>query len=307
VSVPKRGLGRGLGALLGDTKPAAMTGMLPALDALPISSFAPATGGVTQVRVDAITPNPRQPRKVFEPEALAELTQSIRELGVLVPILVRARGEGYELIAGERRWRAAASLRLETIPAIVRDSDDRDSLEVAIVENVLRADLDPLEEAMGYANLMEEYGYTQERVADRLGKRRPTITNALRLLSLPDAIKAEIRSGALSPSHARALVALEGEKQLAVAKRVIEEGLSVRDVERIASELTAAKPRPARKPAATGKNGKSADIERVENALRYRLGTHVAVEPGAQGGRIAIRYVDDEDLMRLIDILAPHE
>jgi ParB family chromosome partitioning protein len=298
MSTPKRGLGRGLGALLGDVKHATLTGTVAASPPLP------PPGGVTHVRVDAIKPNPWQPRKVFEPEALAELRQSIRELGVLVPILVRARGEGYELIAGERRWRAAAALQLETIPVIVRDSDDRNSLEVAIVENVLREDLDPLEEAMGYANLIEEYGYTQERVAERLGKRRPTVTNALRLLSLPDTIKAEIRAGKLSAGHGRALLAIEGERQLATARRVVDEGLTVRDVERIAAELTTAKPRTLRKaPAST----KSPDIERVENSLRYRLGTHVAVESGVQGGRIAIRYANDEDLIRLVDLLLPRE
>ena len=292
MSVPKRGLGRGLGALLGDVKPAMVTG----------TTAAPTPGGAMLVRVDAIKPNPWQPRKVFEPEALAELQQSIRELGVLVPLLVRVRGDGYELIAGERRWRAAAALQLEMVPVIVRDSDDRNSLEIAIVENVLREDLDPLEEAMGYANLMDEYGYTQERVAERLGKRRPTIANALRLLSLPDAIKAEIRVGKLSAGHGRALLAISGERQLAIARRAADEGLTVRDLERIAAELTTAKPRVVRKAPVSGK---SPDMERVENSLRYRLGTHVAVEPGAQGGRIAIRYTNDEDLIRLVDLLLP--
>jgi ParB family transcriptional regulator, chromosome partitioning protein len=292
MSAQKRGLGRGLGALLGDANPTTVTGTAPP----------PPSGGITQVRVDAIKPNPRQPRQVFEPEALAELQQSIRELGVIVPILVRACGDGYELIAGERRWRAASALRLETIPVVVRDSDDRNSLELAVVENVLRENLDPLEEAMGYANLIEEYGYTQERVAERLGKRRPTVTNALRLLSLPDAVKAEIRSGNLSAGHARALLTLEGERQLATARRVVDEGLTVRDVERIGAELTTANPRRARKAPISGK---SPDIERVEAKLRYRLGAHARIEPGGQGGRIVIRYTNDADLIRLVDLLLP--
>jgi ParB family chromosome partitioning protein len=294
MSALKRGLGRGLGALLGDVKPATVTGTLAPQPA----------GGITQVRVDAIKPNPQQPRKVFEPEALAELQQSIRELGVLVPILVRECGDGYELIAGERRWRAAAALRLETIPVIVRDSDDRTSLEVAIVENVLREDLDPLEEAMGYANLIEEYGYTQERVAERLGKRRSTVANALRLLSLPDAIKAEVRTGKVSAGHARALLAIEGELQLATARRVVDEGLTVRDVERIGAELSTTKSRTPRKAPA---NGKSPDIERVETSLRYRFGTHAAIEPAGQGGRIVLRYTNGEDLIRLVDLLLSQE
>jgi ParB family transcriptional regulator, chromosome partitioning protein len=294
MSFQKRGLGRGLSALLGDTKPPIVTGTES-----PVETPNRVLGAV-QVRVDSVKPNPWQPRKVFEPEALAELQQSIRELGVLVPIIVRERGEGYEIIAGERRWRAAAALQLEAIPAIVRESDDRTSLEIAIVENVLRADLDPLEEAMGYAHLIEEYGYTQERVAERLGKRRSTISNTLRLLELPDAIKAELRAGTISAGHARALLALEGELQRMLAQRVVAEGLSVRDVERIASAATTDKPRSR---TSTTMKKKSPDIERAESTLRYRLGTHVAIEPGVQGGRIAIRYANDEELIRVVDLL----
>lgn len=284
MSAPKRGLGRGLGALLGDA---------------PAPASASPSG--SRLRVDAIKPNPRQPRKVFAPGAMAELEQSIRELGVLVPVIVRRRGSGYELLAGERRWRAASALGLETIPAIVRDADDRESLEVAIVENVLREDLDPLEEAMGYANLIEEYSYTQERLAERLGKGRPTITNALRLLTLPDSIKADVRSGTISAGHARALLAFPPEQRLGVARRIAAEDLSVRDVERLAA--VAAGPAAA-KPKRNAAR-RSADIERAEQSLRYRLGAHVAIEPGPRGGRIAIRYTDDQDLIRLVELLAP--
>jgi ParB family chromosome partitioning protein len=282
MSVAKRGLGRGLGALLGD------------------GPAAPAAAAGSRLRVDAIKPNPRQPRKVFPPEAMAELEQSIRELGVLVPIIVRRRGSGYELIAGERRWRAAASVGLETIPAVVRESDDRESLEIAVVENVLREDLDPLEEAMGYANLIEEFDYTQERLAERLGKARPTITNALRLLALPDSIKADLRAAVISAGHARALLALPPEQRVAVARRIVAEGLTVRDVERLAAATTEAKAKtPKRKPA------RSPDVERAEQNLRYRLGAHVAIESGPRGGQIAIRYTDEADLIRLVDLLAP--
>jgi ParB family chromosome partitioning protein len=282
MSVAKRGLGRGLGALLGD------------------EPVAPA-GPSSRLRVDAIKPNPRQPRKVFPPEAMAELEQSIRELGVLVPIIVRRRGSGYELIAGERRWRAAATVGLETVPAVVRDSDDRESLEIAVVENVLREDLDPLEEAMGYANLVEEFGYTQERLAERLGKARPTITNALRLLALPDSIKADIRAAVISAGHGRALLALPPEQRVALARRIAAEGLSVRDVERLAAATPTVRKaaKPKRKPA------RSPDVERAEQSLRFRLGAHVAIEPGPRGGQIAIRYTDDADLIRLVDLLVP--
>jgi ParB family chromosome partitioning protein len=194
-------------------------------------------------------------------------------------------------------------LRLQTIPAIVRDADDRDSLEVAIVENVLREELDPLEEAMGYANLIEEYGYTQERVAERLGKGRPTIANALRLLSLPDAIKGDLRAGRLSAGHARALLAFPPEERIPIASRIIGEELTVREVERLAAERESPAERAPRQKSVP--SAKSPDIERVESRLRYRFGAQAAIEPGAIGGRITIRYVGEEDLIRLVDILVP--
>ncbi|MGH7756822.1 MAG: ParB/RepB/Spo0J family partition protein, partial [Vulcanimicrobiaceae bacterium] len=190
MSAPKRGLGRGLGALLGDdeTRP---------------------ENDLRQIPVAAIRPNPQQPRTNFDAQALVELESSIRELGVLVPIIVRPVGDaGYELIAGERRWRAAAAARLELIPAIVRSADDRASLELAVVENLQRENLDPLEEAMGFAHLIDEYDFTQERLAERLGRSRPAVANALRLLGLSDPIKAALRAGSMSAGHARALLAV---------------------------------------------------------------------------------------------------
>ncbi|HTV73082.1 MAG TPA: ParB/RepB/Spo0J family partition protein [Candidatus Acidoferrales bacterium] len=285
MSVAKRGLGRGLGALLGDA-PAAAGGAPPA--------------GPAHLHIDAIKPNPRQPRTVFEPDAMAELEESIRQLGVLVPIIVRRRGSDYELVAGERRWRAAAAAGLQTIPAIVREADDRESLEVAIVENVLREDLDPLEEAMGYANLIEEHGYTQERLAERLGKGRPTVTNALRLLTLSEEIKAALRSGALSAGHARALLSLPPEQRARAATRIVTEGLSVRAVERLAAVTAVPKAGKTRRTP-----GRSPDLEQAEQNLRYRLGAQVTIEPGTRGGRIAIRYTDEHDLIRLVDLLTP--
>lgn len=285
MSAPKRGLGRGLGVLLGETP--------RAQDA-----------GLKAVRVDAIRPNPQQPRKTFEPAALAELEQSIRELGVLVPIIVRPLGSSqdaaYELIAGERRWRAAAAARLESIPAIVRDVDDEASLELALVENLQRQDLDPLEEAMGYQHLLEQYRFTQERLAERLGKSRPTVSNALRLLALSDAIKARLRSGALTVGHARALLALELKDRDAVAARIEREGLSVREVERLGE-------RRKKEPAKPRAPGKTPDVEAVENRLRYQLSAPVAIVPTGIGGRIEIRYADAPDLARLVDTLLPDD
>jgi ParB family chromosome partitioning protein len=258
--------------------------------------------GLTAVRIDAIRPNPQQPRSTFEPAALAELEQSIRELGVLVPIIVRPLGSSqdgaYELVAGERRWRAAAAARLETIPAIVREIDDETSLELALVENLQRQDLDPLEEAMGYQHLLEQYRFTQERLAERIGKSRPAVTNALRLLALSDGIKSRLRSGALTVGHARALLALKLGERDAVAARIEREGLSVRDVERLAE------PR-KKEPRASRPARNAPDVEAVESRLRYRLAAPVAIVPTGAGGRVEIRYADAADLARLVDVLLP--
>jgi ParB family chromosome partitioning protein len=288
MSAQKRGLGRGLDALLGPER----------------GANAASGNGLVEIRVDAIRPNPRQPRKTFAPAALAELEQSIRELGVLVPILVRpvpiALGErpAYELIAGERRWRAAAAARLETVPAIVRDADDRSSLEVAVVENLQRADLDPLEEAMGFAHLIEEYGYTQERLAERIGKSRPAVANALRLLNLSDPIKALVRSGALSVGHARALLAVDASERQGLAERIVRDGLTVRDVERLGERRRSSAPTaPPRR--------SSPDRDALEARLRYALGAPVSIVGSAKGGRIEIRYADEGDLGRIVEALLP--
>jgi ParB family chromosome partitioning protein len=290
MSAPKRGLGRGLDALLGQSR-------------------GPATG-LLQIRVDAIRPNPRQPRTTFDPAALAELEQSIRELGVLVPIIVRpltapdAAGSRptYELIAGERRWRASAAARLETIPAIVREADDRTSMELAVVENLQRQDLDPLEEAMGFSHLLEDYGFTQERLAERIGKSRPAVANALRLLGLSDPLKALLRGGSISVGHARSLLAIDEREREAVAARIVREGLSVRDVERLGDRR---KPVPTTASVRTAERPKSPDLLELESRLRYALGAPVAILRGKPGGRIEIRFADDGDLGRIVETLLP--
>jgi ParB family transcriptional regulator, chromosome partitioning protein len=281
VSKPLRGLGRGLGALLGDEP-------------------RPAAGTLVQVPVDRLRPNPRQPRQAFPAQALAELEQSIRELGVLVPVIVRpATTEGvYELIAGERRWRAASAAGLATIPAVVRAVDDAASLEVAVVENLQREDLDPVEEAMGLSHLIDEYGYTQERLAERLGRSRPAVANALRLLTLSDPIKAHVRSGALSAGHARALLAAPAGQREPLAERAVREGLTVREIERLGS------PRVATSPATPPRVAiRDPHVEGVEGRLRYRLGARVAIIPAGRGGRIEVRYADEADLMRIVDVM----
>jgi ParB family chromosome partitioning protein len=262
----------------------------------PPSASAPARG-LLQLPVASISPNPHQPRVTFEPGALDELRASIAEFGVLVPILVRALGgEKYELIAGERRWRAATAAGLATVPAIVRTADDRESLEVAIVENLQRENLDPLEEAMGFAHLMEAHDFTQEQVAQRVGRSRPSVANALRLLTLSDPIKALVRDGKLTAGAARALLALPEAKRDAVARRVVAEGLSVRAIEALAREPVAAPKAPPPK--------LDAETTALVDRLRYRFATPVTLTQRERGGgAIEIRYADTEELIRIVDVL----
>jgi ParB family chromosome partitioning protein len=270
-----------LGALLGT----------PGVPAAP-----PPSRGLVNVPVAAIAPNPHQPRTTFAAGALAELRSSIEEFGVLVPIIVRRLpGDRYELIAGERRWRAAAAAGLETIPALVRNADDRESLEVAIIENLQRENLDPLEEAMGFAHLMETYAFTQEQVAQRVGRSRPAVANAVRLLSLSDPIKALVREGRLSAGAARTLLAVPPERRDAVARRAAAEGLSVRALEALARE-PGAKARPA---APRADPETAAVLER----LRYRFATQVGLVRRERGGTIEVRFADEDELLRIVDLL----
>jgi len=285
MSTPRRGLGRGLGALLGDS-------------AVPTST---SQEFVREISVAEITPNPFQPRKTFDPGALDELKSSIAEYGVLVPIIVRRRGEKYELVAGERRWRACAALGKATIPAIVRASDDRQTLEFAIVENLQREDLNPLEEAAGFAYLIEEHGLTQEEVARRLGKSRPVVANTLRLLALSDAIKAMLAGGALSAGHARALLSVPEDQRLVLAQRAVSSGLTVRALEELAA--TAGPPRTARPKTTPASPELSPDEVAFVSRLRERFGTAVELVRDRRGGRIELRFASDEDLARLGDLL----
>jgi ParB family chromosome partitioning protein len=287
MSQPKRGLGRGLGALLGDAP-------------VPTSPSAPvAQEKLQDIPIDRIKPNPFQPRKTFDAEALHDLQASIEEYGVLVPVIVRKRGEGYELIAGERRWRASAALQKPTIPAIVRDSDDKDSLEVAIIENLQRENLNPLEEAAGFQHLIEEYAFTQDDVAKHLGKSRPAIANALRLLTLADVIKVMLVDGRLTAGHARALLAAPEGERVKLAERTANEGLSVRALERLTGAVTT-------KQAATTTpklRELSPDEHDFESRLRERFGAHVALIRGTKGGRIEFKFTSEGELMRLGDLL----
>jgi len=282
MSAPKRGLGRGLASLLGDT-------------GVPVAGSQEV---VRELPLGDITPNPFQPRKTFDSASLDELKASIAEYGVLVPIIVRRRNDGYELVAGERRWRACAALRRPTIPAIVRASDDRQTLELAIVENLQRENLNPLEEAAGFAHLIEEYDLTQEDVARRLGKSRPAIANTLRLLALPDEIKAMLAHGRLSAGHARALLAAPEADRTALAQRAVNEGMTVRALERLAGAVTTPRTQP------TPKTRPLSPEERAfEARLRERFGTHVAIVRVRRGGRIELRFSGDDELARIGDLL----
>ena len=288
MSAKRGGLGRGLGALLGEGGTADVT-TAPRRDP---------DRGLTQIPLEKIKPNPHQPRQTFAPAALDELRASIAAFGVLVPVIVRERGEGYELIAGERRVRAAQAAGLDAVPAIVRPADDRESLEVAIIENLQRENLDPLEEAMGFQHLMEAHAFTQEQVAERVGKSRPAVANALRLLSLSDAIKQRVRDGKLSAGHARAILAMPLERREAMAQRAVDEELSVRALEKLAHDAA-----PKRARAGATARRASGDDEAFVERLRYRYGTQVRVVAQERGGTIELRYADPGDLTRIVDLL----
>jgi ParB family chromosome partitioning protein len=286
MSEPKRGLGRGLAALLGDS-------------AVPVASSQEV---VREIPIGDITPNPFQPRKSFDPTALDELKTSIAEYGVLVPIIVRRREGRYELIAGERRWRACAALMRPTVPAIVRASDDRQTLEFAIIENLQREDLNPLEEAAGFQHLLDEYELTQEELARRLGKSRPAVANTLRLLSLSDVIQSMLVNGRLSAGHARALLAAPEAARAALAERAASEALSVRALERLAASASQTTPK-----AAPAIHELSPDERNFEGRLRERFGVRAALIRHGRGGRIELRFTSDDELNRLGDLLLGEE
>jgi ParB family chromosome partitioning protein len=273
-------LGRGLGALI----PQRTTG----------------TPAVVDVPLARVAPNPHQPRRRMDEAGLEELAASIREHGVLQPVLVTETLDGYQLIAGERRVRAARLAGLDHIPALIRQLADRDQLEVALVENVQRADLDPIDEALAYRQLIDEFGLTQDHVAERVGKARSTVANTLRLLDLHPDVQAAIGDGRLTEGHGRALGGLGVEGQGHVLRTVLDQGLSVRQTEELVRRLR--EPRP---PVADGQRSRPVDpdLERVEEDLRRRLGTKVSLSRSRKGGRIVIEYYSDEELSRLYERL----
>ena len=280
----RKGLGRGLAALIDDAGLAAQ---------------AKAEGGAREIAIDLIRANPDQPRKTFDEDEIEALAQSIRERGVIQPLVLRPApsGEGYEIVAGERRWRAAQRARLHAVPAIIRRFDDSEALEVALLENVQRADLNPVEEATGYAQLIERYGHTQDRLAQIIGKSRSHIANTLRLLTLPEPALTLLRAGKLSAGHARA--ALGAENPAALAERAAREGLSVREAERRAKARTA--PTAA---AVAPRAEKDADTRALEADLAAATGLAVTIQHReAGGGELRIRYRDLDQLDGLCQLL----
>lgn len=259
-------------------------------------------GAVKQIHLDEIIPNRRQPRTAFPEGAIEELAASIRENGVLQPVIIRPMGDRYELVAGERRWRAARQAGLSHLPAIVRITNDEDTLLLALVENLQRDDLDPLETASGYQALIEQFGLTQDEVATRVGKARATIANSLRLLELPDQVKAMLRAGEISTGHAKVLLSLaDPNDQLHLAYQVKLSRLSVRELEALLTkgEELRSKSLPGRKKQKTVKDPHLAELEAL---LRERFGTKVAVHMGRHLGRVVIEFYSNEDLERILEI-----
>lgn len=248
----------------------------------------------------AIQPNPKQPRRVFDEEALAELAGSIKRDGMQEPIIVRRVEDHYEMVCGERRCRAAVIAGLATVPALCRMVSDRDMLKFGLIENIQREDLNAIELAMAYKQMMEEFDWTQERLAEELGKKRATVANTLRLLHLPEVIQEQVAGGDLSMGHARAILALsDATAQLALARKIVKQGLSVRQAEHLAAHQTDNKPRKTRTP-----SGKDPHIAQIEDTLRRRLGAKVTVKQQHQDrGRIEIEYYSMDELERLLDSL----
>jgi ParB family chromosome partitioning protein len=259
-----------------------------------------------ELPVTAIHPNPRQPRQVFDEDALAELTHSIREFGVLQPVVVRADGDGYELVMGERRLRAAQAAGLESIPAIVRSTSDDAMLRDALLENIHRAQLNPLEEAAAYQQLLEEFGTTHDELAHRIGRSRPQVSNTIRLLNLPLAVQRRVAAGVLSAGHARALLSLDDPGlQDELAGRIVAEGLSVRATEELVA-LAARGDQPGRaRRAAPAKRISAPGVTELATKLSDAFDTRVRVDLGRRKGKITVEFASIDDLERIVALMAP--
>lgn len=278
----QHGLGRGLGALLSSPGPSSTE-----------------TPGVITVDlpIDSISPNPQQPRKDFDDRALRDLSASLKQSGVLQPVVVRRLGDGYQLVVGERRWRAAKLAGLTRIPAVIREASDAQSLELALVENLLREDLNPMEEAEAYQRLLAEFAWTQEELAQRVARDRSSIANCLRLLKLPDVIQADLRGGRLTMGHARALLSLDSPaEQLRLREEILTHSWSVRATEQ---GVQAKRTQPTRRLLR-----RSAELAAVEDALRVALATRVRIVGSERAGRIEVSYSSREELDRLTELIS---
>lgn len=278
----KKALGRGVQAIFQ---------AMPGLDAQRDEN-------VVEIAIADIVPNPYQPRKNFDQEKLEELANSIQQYGVIQPIVVRRIAKGFELVAGERRWRASQKIGLKIIPVVIRDYSDSEMMEIALIENLQRENLNPIEEAVSYRRLMEEFGLTQEEVAKKLGRSRSLIANTIRLLQLPEQIQSFVSRGTLSMGHAKALLALPTpELQYDAANRVIEEDLNVRDIEEIVRKATMKQSKSRKKV-----NNLEISLIDAEERLKIFFGTQVKIKPGNIKSKIEIEYYSQEDLERILEI-----
>ena len=293
MAAPKnRGLGKGLEALFSnseiDTQEISVTKKEESEDK-----------GISFININEIKPNQNQPRKSFNEEKLEELAASIIENGLIQPVILRKADKGYEIVAGERRWRACRKAGLKEIPCIIREFTDEQNMLIAIIENMQREDLNPVEEAEGLNQMIVNFGMTQEQVSKSVGKSRPYITNALRLLKLPSEIREMLLANQLSAGHARAIAGIgDTEKQIQLAEYAIKEGLSVREIEKIIKEENAPKKKISRK-----KAEKSADVKKVEDDLKQIMGTTVNLNQSGKKGKIEIEYYSRDELERLIELL----
>ena len=277
----KHGLGRGLGALLSSS---------------PAPAVETEASGVQELPIDSIVANPRQPRKAFDDKALHDLSESLKRSGVLQPVVVRRHGQQFEIVVGERRWRAAKMAGLTYIPAVVREATDAETLELALVENLLREDLNPMEEAEAYQRLLTEFAWTQDELGQRVGKDRSSVANFLRLLKLPELIQADLRAGRLTMGHARALLSLASPaEQLKLREEILAHSWSVRATEEGVQRKQRQAPRRAGR--------RSADLAALEDSLRETLATRVRLVGSERAGRIEITYTSAEDLERLTELI----
>lgn len=296
MATKNRGLGRGLDALFADQAPIInpeSENKNKTTDKEGIRT----ENAIVYININDIKPNENQPRKNFDENKIAELAASITEHGIIQPLVVRRNKSGYEIVAGERRWRASRKAELKEVPCIIRDFDDEQNMLIAIIENMQREDLNPIEEAEGLNQMIKTYGMTQEEVSKSVSKSRPYITNALRLLKLPEIIQSMVTEGKLTTGHARALIPVTDQKmQLDICNRIINEGLSVRKVEDLVSKLGQPKKKPAKKV-------KNANTIHVENELKNLYGTRVNIKEKGKKGTIELEYYSTDELNRLIELL----